>query len=96
VIVIVYHAFYGCDTGCCGHRVELAERLEPEDLDCLSESPWLAGASFPARTAFTFSHPPSSGARAWAEQVIARVLGPRHVHDLDWEHCVLVSDCEGR
>jgi hypothetical protein len=21
--VVVYHAFYGCDTGCCGHVVEL-------------------------------------------------------------------------
>lgn len=21
--IIVYHAYYGCDTGCCGHRVEL-------------------------------------------------------------------------
>lgn len=28
--VIVYHAFYGCDTGCCGHVVELggAERFD--------------------------------------------------------------------
>lgn len=21
--VIVYHAYYGCDTGCCGHVVEI-------------------------------------------------------------------------
>jgi hypothetical protein len=21
--VVVYHAWYGCDTGCCGHVVEL-------------------------------------------------------------------------
>jgi hypothetical protein len=21
--VIVYHSYYGCDTGCCGHIVEL-------------------------------------------------------------------------
>lgn len=22
---VVYHAFYGCDTGCCGHIVELEQ-----------------------------------------------------------------------
>lgn len=21
--VVVYHSYYGCDTGCCGHTVEL-------------------------------------------------------------------------
>lgn len=20
--ILVYHAYYGCDTGCCGHRIE--------------------------------------------------------------------------
>jgi hypothetical protein len=23
--VIVYHRYYGCDTGCCGHTVELQD-----------------------------------------------------------------------
>ena len=23
--VIVYHSYYGCETGCCGHRIELQE-----------------------------------------------------------------------
>lgn len=23
VSVIVYHSYYGCETGCCGHRVEI-------------------------------------------------------------------------
>lgn len=23
--VIVYHSYYGCDTGCCGHTVELED-----------------------------------------------------------------------
>jgi len=21
--IIVYHSLYGCDTGCCGHRIEI-------------------------------------------------------------------------
>jgi len=26
--VIVYHAYYGCDTGCCGHIVRMDETEE--------------------------------------------------------------------
>lgn len=26
--IIVYHAEYGCDTGCCGHVIELDDREE--------------------------------------------------------------------
>jgi hypothetical protein len=26
--VIVYHEGFGCDTGCCGHTVELGENTE--------------------------------------------------------------------
>jgi hypothetical protein len=28
--VIVYHSGYGCDTGCCGHAVQLGEG--PDDV----------------------------------------------------------------
>jgi len=27
--ILVYHSYYGCDTGCCGHRIE----FHPEDDD---------------------------------------------------------------
>jgi len=26
--VIVYHRGYGCDTGCCGHEIEMGGRTE--------------------------------------------------------------------
>lgn len=26
--VVVYHSYYGCDTGCCGHIVELGGKEE--------------------------------------------------------------------
>jgi hypothetical protein len=40
--VIVYHAYYGCDTGCCGHRIELQypDEMVREAFDfghCLSD-----------------------------------------------------------
>jgi hypothetical protein len=27
--IVVYHSSYGCETGCCGHRIE-APHLEPD------------------------------------------------------------------
>lgn len=26
--VIVYHTYYGCDSGCCGHAVEMGDRYQ--------------------------------------------------------------------
>jgi hypothetical protein len=37
--VIVYHAGYGCDTGCCGHVVELEDGQEKFEF----AHPWLTG-----------------------------------------------------
>ena len=25
MIIRVYHSYYGCDTGCCGHRFEIGD-----------------------------------------------------------------------
>lgn len=27
--IVVYHAYYGCDTGCCGHTIEVEEAPHP-------------------------------------------------------------------
>jgi hypothetical protein len=39
--VVVYHSVYGCDTGCCGHIVE----LDPDE------------EHGPSKTKFEFIHP---------------------------------------
>ena len=31
--VKVYHSYYGCDTGCCGHVVELEDGRERFEFD---------------------------------------------------------------
>ncbi len=28
--IIVYHSLYGCETGCCGHTVEMNDRTRSE------------------------------------------------------------------
>jgi hypothetical protein len=30
MIVRVYHAYYGCDTGCCGHIVSIEEEVKEQ------------------------------------------------------------------
>jgi len=69
--IIVTHGYYGCDSGCCGHVIEV-NGVEGE---------------------FSFAHPgPHEDFRAFAESIIAAKLGPDHVKDLDWEHCIIVDD----
>ena len=42
--VRVYHSYYGCESGCCGHRMDLTEILES------GETRWIL-------TDFDFDHP---------------------------------------
>ena len=77
VRVVVYHSGYGCDTGCCGHFVELDGKR--------------AGS-------FEFSHPDAGELREWAEGLakaeVYNAYGARHVADLDWERCEVISHDE--
>jgi len=31
--IIVYHTFYGCDTGCCGHEISIDDHRVHFDFD---------------------------------------------------------------
>lgn len=74
---IVYHRGYGCDTGCCGHTIEL-DSGDPHQPD---------------RYAFTFSHPGDGEPyREFAEELLAAEFGSEHVADLDWENCLISED----
>lgn len=85
----MYHRFYGCDTGCCGHAVAIFddEWTLRQDFD-----PY-----FDADTdRFDFDHPPFEASEAakiaWAREFVRRELGEEHVADLDWDHCILSDD----
>jgi len=81
VKILIVHGSYGCDTGCCGHWVEVKDGPEPERID----GGW---------SDFEFGHPyskPPAEFREWAEDVLRKRYGEHHVQDLDWENC-LVSD----
>lgn len=73
--VLVLHGGYGCDTGCCGHWIELGDDQTPRE-ERLER--------------FVFGHPGSDQDRlAWAKELVRDVFGEEHVKDLDWDHCVI-------
>jgi hypothetical protein len=81
--IIVGHSEYGCDTGCCGHvvNVELADG-EIAPLPLGSEA-WT----------FTFNHPLyDEDKRKWAEDLVRDSCGADHVRDLAWDECLVLDD----
>ena len=77
--IIVYHNGYGCDTGCCGHVVEVSEGV-------------LVGGLLPVDE-FHFEHPSEKqDYREFAENLVRETYGEEHVKDLDWENCAVLYD----
>lgn len=79
--IIVYHDEYGCDTGCCGHVVEVED----------------APPGFRKPTNWTFDHPygaknDEAKLREWAENLVREEFGEEHVADLDWDNCRVLDD----
>lgn len=75
--VIVQHGGYGCDTGCCGHWVEIRD-ASSDDMDSMG--------------GFTFDHlDEGEDPREFAERLIREKLGDKHVADLDWENSVILD-----
>lgn len=77
---IVGHAYYGCETGCCGHVVEV--KLEPGEV---------LPRKFQNRM-FDFTHPYGEDQRAFAEQMVRSECGEEHVKDLDWDNCYVLDE----
>ena len=78
--VVVFHSGYGCDTGCCGHSVQLIDdEIASYEDEILEEE-------------FAFSHPYGQDNLEWAKELVKEELGEEHVADLDWENCLVVDD----
>lgn len=81
--LIVYHDYYGCESGCCGHSVEVTEG----ELKTKQGQNWRG---------FTFAHPHGDTEEEliqFAKDLIAEDYGEEHVKDLDWANCKVVMDC---
>jgi len=76
--VIVSHGGYGCDTGCCGHFVELEETGER-----------VGGFDF-SHPGYRDDF--EQWARELAQDAVTERFGADHVADLDWENSRVLSD----
>ncbi len=78
ILVRVYHDYYGCETGCCGHTVELTS---PEGDEKTS-----------FRFTHPYSEAECADLAAWgrnlAEKVIAREW-PECIESIDWASLVV-------
>lgn len=83
---VVYHSEYGCDTGCCGHRIVLRD-----DDGQYVDSGWdfdhpygLYGVEDPKER--------EKIQREFAAKMLKQEFGEEHTADLDWENCLILDD----
>ena len=79
-IVKVYHTLYGCDTGCCGHILEVDDvsllsyfRFDHFDQNDLEDREKII---------------------KWVKKELAQTFGEEHLYDIDWENSEIVSSKE--
>ena len=83
---VVYHSEYGCDTGCCGHFVEISE-----------DDGTYVGSDFDFSHPYDLYRETDENRREMIKREFARKLlvdnfGEDHVADLDWENCLISDD----
>lgn len=75
--VIVLHGGYGCDTGCCGHWVEIdGERMGSFSFDHPDH----------------FSHPTPEGIKEFIRALVTAEAGEEHVADINWDECIVSTE----
>lgn len=77
--IIVYHDLHGCDTGCCGHVVELRDDDDDyKDGELHFDHPEVGDDPI-----------------AFAKRLLSKSFPKEHLADLDWDNCKIVTfeDC---
>jgi hypothetical protein len=71
--IIVMHGGYGCDSGCCGHYVEIDDGSDDYGRrDFVFDHP-----------------DPDESDQDFAKRMITQSFGEDHVADMDWENCMI-------
>lgn len=78
--IIVYHGNDGCESGCCGHII---------DMDGADEKFTL---SHPSTKSDLSDTEREAVYRRFAEELVTKMFGEAHVKDLDWGRCVISED----
>lgn len=78
--VIVTHRGYGCDTGCCGHAVE----VNGEELN----------RSFDFEHPYTRTPEEKEQAvKDFVRKMVTKTMGEEHCKDIDWDNCIVMDEC---
>lgn len=78
--VIVYHRYFGCDTGCCGHAIKIDGKYIDDSFGFTH--PYGIENDLELR----------SWAYMFAKEQLNDIYGKEHAFDLDWENCDIVDD----
>lgn len=83
---VVYHADYGCETGCCGHAIKITQDDGAfVDSDFTFEHPYdLYGVRDEEKRRQIM--------RAFAEKLLKEQFDDKHLADLDWENSLILDD----
>ena len=83
--VIVFHSTYGCETGCCGHVIEVegenVKRFYFSHPDSRWPGPWPAPYIVTDKERIDF-----------IRELVTEELGKEHVADIDWDACVVSGE----
>lgn len=78
--VVVYHSYFGCETGCCGHTVELTDNLGNEKTEFYFTHPYF------------YYRKTKEDELKFAQELVMQSFGAEHVADLDWEESFVSED----
>ena len=81
--VVVFHASYGCDTGCCGHVVEMDDTEE-----FVFAHPNFYGPDWERLEGKGLE----KVQREFVKDLVTKAFGVEHVADIDWDEVMVLDD----
>ncbi len=83
--IVVYHGGYGCDTGCCGHYIEVDGEDRPGSFT-FDHPDWVS-KSEPGWVKMD-----DEQVKQWVIDYVEEQVGSGHLDDIDWEKVRVSQD----
>ena len=83
--IVVFHGGYGCETGCCGHYIEVDD--EQVSKSWTFDHPDWVSKSEPGWVRMN-----DEQTRQWVIDYVEETIGEGHLDDIDWEHVLVSND----
>ena len=81
--VIVYHRMYGCETGCCGHAIEVDDEELKGSLEF--DHPY-------DLYKFRDDREEAKHIQEFVKDMVRQQMGEDHIKDIDFDECLVVND----